>query len=95
VRIGDAAVVPHVRVDTTREGLDIGSELARCICRDARAQGVRVLGLCPFMRRWAPLHPQFGDVLRAARPGEIASTTPMVRAVEYLEDLRLATSRAG
>jgi len=93
VQIGNVAAVPHMRVDRAYESLGIGSELARSICRDARAEGLRVLALCPFMRRWAYLHPQFDDVLGMARPGEAALIAPMVQAAEFLEERRLVARR--
>ncbi|MBR7832973.1 N-acetyltransferase [Actinospica durhamensis] len=95
LRIGDAVAVPHVQVEPAFRDLGVGSELARSMCRDARALGLRVLALCPFMRRWGQLHPQYGDVLHAPRPGEVAAIAPFVKAAEFRERQRLRAADPG
>jgi predicted GNAT family acetyltransferase len=95
VRIGDAVAVSRIRVDAAFRGLGIGSDLARSICRDAREQDLRVLALCPFMRRWGQAHPQYGEVLHAAGPHELAAMAPFAGTAELDEELRLQTRSDG
>lgn len=88
-RVGDALAVPHVQVQAAFRNLGIGSDLARSICRDACAQGLRVVALCPFMRCWGQAHPQYQEVLRAAWPGEPTAVALFVGAADLQEEKRL------
>jgi hypothetical protein len=87
VKVHDTVVLPHTEVDSEWGGRGIGSMLARRAFEDARADGLTVLPFCPFMKRWAELHPDFRDVVRAARPGELPSIESAVRAARTLESL--------
>ncbi|WP_225845319.1 GNAT family N-acetyltransferase [Streptomyces sp. HPF1205] len=52
----------HTEVDDAYEGRGIGSALARAALDDARAQGVRVLAICPFIKGWIAKHPEYQDL---------------------------------
>ena len=85
VKVHDTVVLPHTEVDPEWEGRGIGSLLARRAFDDARADGLTVLPFCPFMKRWAELHPAYRDVVRAPRPGELPSIESAVHAAQTLE----------
>lgn len=93
VKVHDTVVLPHAEVERTWENQGIGSMLARRAFEDARADGLTVLPLCPFMKRWADLHPDYRDIVRSPRPGEMASVNDAVHAARTLE--LLANSRAS
>ncbi|HXR71532.1 GNAT family N-acetyltransferase [Actinocrinis sp.] len=87
VKVHDTVVLPHAEVDSAWERQGIGSMLARRAFEDAKADGLTVLPLCPFMRRWADLHPLFRDIVRAPRPGEMPAVNDAVHAARTLEGL--------
>lgn len=100
-RVGHAAwvlvrktvVLPHIRVEGAYHDAGIGSLLARRAFDDARAEGHSVLPWCPFMRRWAQLHPGYRDVARRPRLGEVSSIRAAVTATTLLEELTGARAR--
>jgi predicted GNAT family acetyltransferase len=85
VKVHDTVVLPHAEVTRAWENQGIGSMLARRAFEDARAEGLTVLPLCPFMKRWADLHPDFRDIVRAPRPGEMAGVNDAVHAARTLD----------
>ena len=56
-------VFTHTVVDPAFEGRGVGSALVRTALDDARAQGLRVTPLCPFVRRWIDGHPDYADLV--------------------------------
>lgn len=80
VRKRDTILVPHVEVDPDRRDLGIGSLLVRRVMDDARAEGNTVVPACPFARRWADLHPDYEDVARRPKTGELGSVNSLLEA---------------
>jgi predicted GNAT family acetyltransferase len=93
VKVRNTVVLPHTEVEPAWRGRGIGSLLARRIFDDARDDDLAVLPYCPFMKRWADLHPDYQDVVRKARPGEVSGIDSAVHAARTLE--LVAESRAG
>ena len=58
---GGRRVFTHTEVDPAFEGQGIGSTLARAALDKARADGVGVVPLCPFIRGWIEKHPDYAD----------------------------------
>jgi GNAT superfamily N-acetyltransferase len=87
VKVHDTVVLPHAEVAPAWERQGIGSMLARRAFEDARVDGLTVLPLCPFMKRWAELHPAFRDIVRTPRPGEMPAVNDAVHAARTLEAL--------
>jgi uncharacterized protein len=48
------------------EGRGVGGAIARYALDDARARGLHVRALCPFIRGWMERHPQYSDLIRPA-----------------------------
>lgn len=94
VKVHDTVVLPHTEVELEWEGRGIGSLLARRAFDDARADGLTVLPFCPFMKRWAELHPDYRDVVRTPRPGELPSIESAVHAAQTLELLAKSSDEA-
>ena len=53
----------HTEVPPALEGRGIGSKLARGALDAVRAQGLKVVAECPFIRGYIERHPEFQDLL--------------------------------
>jgi hypothetical protein len=53
----------HTEVPRAIEGRGIGSRLARGALEAVRAQGLKVVAECPFIRGYIERHPEFADLL--------------------------------
>jgi len=53
----------HTEVPDALEGRGIGSKLVRAALDDARARGLKVVPLCPFVKRYIDKHPDYRDLL--------------------------------
>lgn len=62
MRTPDLIAFVHTEVDDAHEGRGIGSALARTALDDARAQGLRVVAICPFISGWIDRHPEYADL---------------------------------
>ena len=56
-------VFTHTEVDEGHEGEGYGSTLARGALDDARAQGIAVVPLCPFISGWIDRHDEYADLV--------------------------------
>jgi predicted GNAT family acetyltransferase len=52
----------HTEVPKALEGRGIGSRLARGILDRARARGLKVRALCPFIKAYIGKHPEYADL---------------------------------
>ncbi|RSO11785.1 GNAT family N-acetyltransferase [Streptomyces sp. WAC 06783] len=52
----------HTEVDPVYEGNGVGSALTRHALDTARADGLRVLAVCPFVAGWMARHPEYRDL---------------------------------
>lgn len=65
VRVGlDKLVIERTVIDAEYDKSEIGTNLVRCVCNMARAQGRKIITLCPFARSILCKYPEF-DELRA------------------------------
>ncbi len=70
----------HTVIDPAFEGRGLGSVLARRALDAVRAEGAQVLPHCPFIRAWIERHPDYVDLVPAARrarfglPAEVPGT---------------------
>ena len=55
-------IADHTGVPDAWRGQGIGDLLARRLAEDARANGVKIVPLCPFVNRWRARHPEWADV---------------------------------
>lgn len=66
-RRGGAVAFTHTVVDEAFGGRGLGSALARGALDAVRAEGSAVLPFCPFIRSWIQRHPEYADLMPAAR----------------------------
>jgi predicted GNAT family acetyltransferase len=64
-REGTTVTFTHTEVDDAYEGQGVGSSLVREALDDARAQGLAVRPLCPFVKAWIDRHPEYQDLVAA------------------------------
>jgi predicted GNAT family acetyltransferase len=62
----DTIVFLHTVVAQKYEGQGVGGAIARYALDDARARGLHVRALCPFIRGWMERHPEYSDLVRSA-----------------------------
>lgn len=58
----DKIVYTHTGVPTALEGRGIGSRLVRYGLDWARAEGLRVVPVCPFVAAYIQRHPEYADL---------------------------------
>jgi uncharacterized protein len=56
----------HTEVPTELSGRGVGSALARGALEIVRAEGLKVVVQCPFIRAFIEKHPEFQDLLAPA-----------------------------
>jgi predicted GNAT family acetyltransferase len=55
-------IADHTGVPDALRGTGAGAAMVRRMVEDARAEGVRITALCPFVRAQARRHPEWADV---------------------------------
>lgn len=53
----------HTAVPSSLEGQGVGSQLVRYAIDHARAEGVKIIPTCSFVRGWLDRHPDQADVV--------------------------------
>ena len=61
-RDGSVLTILHTEVPKELNGRGIGSRLARGLLDIARAQGLKVKPLCPFVAAYMDKHPEYADL---------------------------------
>jgi predicted GNAT family acetyltransferase len=62
---GAAMVLPHTVVPPAFEGRGVGSALAKAALGYARAHGLSVKPICPFIAGYIGKHPEWADIVDA------------------------------
>lgn len=63
-RAGDHQIIAdHTGVPSEIGGLGVGSALTRAMIEDARARGLKIVPLCPFVNAQFRRHPEWRDLL--------------------------------
>jgi uncharacterized protein len=60
---GDRLALIHTEVPPEFEGHGIAAAITRFALDDARRRGLRVLALCPYVRRYLETHPDDMDIV--------------------------------
>jgi len=61
-RADGVLTILHTEVPKELNGRGIGSKLARGMLDSARAQGLKVKPLCPFVASYMDKHPEYADL---------------------------------
>jgi predicted GNAT family acetyltransferase len=56
-------VLVHTEVDDSFEGQGVGGRLAEAALDDARARGLSVSPMCPFIASFIDEHPEYADLV--------------------------------
>jgi predicted GNAT family acetyltransferase len=64
-RTGDVITFEHTEVPAELGGKGIGSKLVKGALDQVRAEGLRVVAQCPFVKGWIDKHPDYADLLKA------------------------------
>lgn len=67
----DVITFLHTEVLPAAEGRGVGSLLARTALDDARARGLRVRPLCPFISAYIRRHPEYQDLVVSRSDGRV------------------------
>lgn len=67
--VGDALMFTHTEVPEDLEGQGVGSALVRGALDDARARGLRVIPMCPFVAAFIQRHPDYADLVHPEQRG--------------------------
>ena len=57
-------IVDHTGVPDSLRGKGVGVALAQRVIADARAEGFKIIPLCPFLAAQADRHPDWNDVIQ-------------------------------
>ena len=63
-RDGNTITIMHTEVPKELGGKGIGSALVRGLLDNVRAQGLKVVAVCPFVAGYIAKHPKYADLLR-------------------------------
>ncbi|NKX44197.1 GNAT family N-acetyltransferase [Roseicyclus persicicus] len=55
-------IADHTGVPDAMRGTGAGRQLVERLVADARAEGVKIVALCPFVKAQARRHPEWADV---------------------------------
>jgi Predicted acetyltransferase len=62
---GDVLDLVHTEVPPEAEGQGIGAALAKAALDHARAEGMKVIPSCPFVRTYITRHGEYADLVAA------------------------------
>ena len=62
-RNGDVITFEHTEVPAELGGKGVGSSLIRGALDQVRAEGLRVIAQCPFVKAWIGKNPAYADLL--------------------------------
>lgn len=60
----DRITFVHTEIDDAYAGKGLAGVLVRSALDDARARGLRVVPLCPYVKAWIERHPDYADLTR-------------------------------
>lgn len=61
----DRITFVHTEIDDAHAGKGLAGVLVRAALDDARARGLRVVPVCPYVKAWIERHPDYADLTRA------------------------------
>ena len=85
---GGVITFVHTEVPPELGGKGVGSKLIKGALDQVRADGLKVIAQCPFVKGWIGKHPDYADLLKGRKPeaAAVTASTPsccrLARAVE-------------
>ncbi len=67
-KVGNVVTFVHTEVPKELGGKGVGSRLVKGALEQVRAQNLKVVAQCPFVRGYIEKHPEFADLLKQHRP---------------------------
>lgn len=64
-KTGDVITFEHTEVPAELGGKGIGSKLVKGALDQVRADGMKVVAQCPFVKGWIGKHPDYAGLLKA------------------------------
>jgi predicted GNAT family acetyltransferase len=64
-RSGGVITFVHTEVPPELGGKGIGSKLVKGALDQLRAEGLKVIAECPFVKGWVEKHPDYADLMKA------------------------------
>lgn len=62
-KVGDVITFEHTEVPAELSGKGIGSKLVKGALDQVRAEGLKVVAQCPFVKGWIGKHPDYSNLL--------------------------------
>jgi predicted GNAT family acetyltransferase len=63
-RDGNVIIFEHTEVPPELAGKGVGSRLVKGALDEVRAEGLKVIAQCPFVKGWIDKHPDYADLLK-------------------------------
>lgn len=79
VEDGDRRIFHHTQIDDAHGGRGLAGTLVREALTATRDDGLRIVPVCPYVRRWVGSHDGFADVLDPVTPDAIATVEKSLR----------------
>jgi predicted GNAT family acetyltransferase len=61
---GNVITFVHTEVPPELGGKGVGSQLVQAALDQVRAEGMKVIAECPFVKAWIGKHPEYKDLLK-------------------------------
>jgi uncharacterized protein len=61
---GNVITFEHTEVPPELGGKGVGSKLVQAALDQVRAEGMKVIAECPFVKAWIGKHPEYKDLLK-------------------------------
>lgn len=71
-RRGDTIIFDHTKVPEELSGNGIANKLAKTVLDYSRAEGLKVVPLCPFILSYLKRHTEYQDVVRGDYQSQVA-----------------------
>jgi len=74
-RDGDTLALLHAETDPAHSGQGIAGQLTREVLDEARARGLSVIPLCPYVAAWMRKHPDYADLVPESQRAQFGLAT--------------------
>lgn len=62
-KVGATLVIPHVEAPPVLRGTGVAGRLMQGVMESARAEGLKIVPLCPYAASWIKRHKEYEDLL--------------------------------